>query len=298
MNDAQLSYFLAVYDCGGYCAAASALFTSRQVLSRAVTELEKELGGKLFVRKGRGIEPTPLGTKAARLTRSILADTQKLKSLTNTEPTQISQLESFTMAVAAHGGRGIAFPPQTLSTFLQHELLDYAVTVETLPCEACPHALEGGVVDAVLAMGLLKGANAQGVLVGTRTSYLAVGNDSPLSRKKALAPDDLKGLLVAQPESLSYMLPRVNELCEERGFTPQWTYAGSNIKSLKQFIDNGGAVFASKSSPFATENGSNIKLLPFKPESEMDVPFYCLRSDRGESILTDAILDKLKGFFY
>lgn len=297
MNDTQLSFFLAVYDCGGYSAAANALFTSRQALGRAVTELEKELGGKLFARKGRGIEPTELGDKAARLTRSILADTQKLKALTNTKTPETPQLESFTVAVAAHGGRGIAFPPQTLLTFLQRELENYSATVEALPCEACQHALEAGVVDAALLMGDSQEPPSGGTLVGTRASYLAIGNDNPLARKKSLSIDDLHNVDLAQPESLTYMLPRVNQLCQERGFKPRWIYAGSNLKSLRQFIDNGGAVLASKSSPFATDS-NNVKLVPFDAASSMELSFYCLRSERALGIMGDETLAKLKDFFY
>lgn len=297
MNDTQLTFFLAVYDCGGYSAAANALFTSRQALGRAVTELEKELGGKLFARKGRGIEPTDLGDKAARLTRSILADTQKLKALTKAETPEAPQLESFTVAVAAHGGRGIAFPPQTLFTFLQRELIDYAVTVETLPCEACQHALEAGVVDAALLMADIEEDGVYSTLIGTRVSHLIVGDENPLARKKSLCIKDLHNVELAQPESLTYMLPRVTQLCKRQGFDPRWVYAGSNLKSLKQFLDNGGAVLASKSSPFATDY-KNMKLIPFNEESDMGLSFYCLRSKRALSIMGDETLAKLKDFFY
>ena len=55
----QLKYFLAVADARSFVSAASGLFVSRQAVSKAVGQLEAELGVELFVRDSNGAFLTP-----------------------------------------------------------------------------------------------------------------------------------------------------------------------------------------------------------------------------------------------
>ena len=57
----QLKYFLAVADARSFVGAAGALFVSRQAVSKAVGQLEEELGVELFVRDSSGAFLTPAG---------------------------------------------------------------------------------------------------------------------------------------------------------------------------------------------------------------------------------------------
>lgn len=61
----QLSYFLATLERGSFSGAAAALHLAQPSLSEQVRRLEAELGVPLFVRAGRGVEPT----EAARALR-------------------------------------------------------------------------------------------------------------------------------------------------------------------------------------------------------------------------------------
>lgn len=61
MTIEQLHYVIEIVKAGSISTAANQLFISRTVLSSAVSRLEDELGGKLFVRTSRGIHLTPFG---------------------------------------------------------------------------------------------------------------------------------------------------------------------------------------------------------------------------------------------
>lgn len=73
MDLRQLRYFLAVVDEQGFRAASRALHVSQPPLTRAVHELEEELGVALLARGHEGAEPTPAGKRLVRHARKILA---------------------------------------------------------------------------------------------------------------------------------------------------------------------------------------------------------------------------------
>jgi len=61
MTEKQLEYFKKAYECQNIAEAASALFVSRPVLSRAISSLEEEFGASLFVRDKNGVSATEAG---------------------------------------------------------------------------------------------------------------------------------------------------------------------------------------------------------------------------------------------
>lgn len=59
----QLKYFLTVADARSFVSASNTLFVSRQAVSKAVAQLEQELGVELFMRDSSGAFLTPAGVK-------------------------------------------------------------------------------------------------------------------------------------------------------------------------------------------------------------------------------------------
>lgn len=72
MNLRQLRYVVATADHGTMTAAAQALYVAQPALSRAVRELERELGVELFARSGRGVAVTDMGEQVVRYARIAL----------------------------------------------------------------------------------------------------------------------------------------------------------------------------------------------------------------------------------
>src|SRR3954463_9629798 len=72
MNLRQLRYVVATADHGTMTAAAQALFVAQPALSRAIRELERELGIELFARAGRGVALTESGEQIVRYARDAL----------------------------------------------------------------------------------------------------------------------------------------------------------------------------------------------------------------------------------
>jgi DNA-binding transcriptional LysR family regulator len=70
---AHLRSFLAIVRYGGYHRAAEALHLTQPAVSRHMRRLEEQLGEPLFARRGRGVELTPYGERAAVELGALLA---------------------------------------------------------------------------------------------------------------------------------------------------------------------------------------------------------------------------------
>ena len=70
--------FCSVADGGSFSRAAAADGVAQSVLSRQVSALEQELGGRLFHRTGRGVKPTEFGEALLPRARALLAEADQL----------------------------------------------------------------------------------------------------------------------------------------------------------------------------------------------------------------------------
>lgn len=69
----SLRAFAEVADAGSFSRAATALGIAQSALSRQVSALEREVGGRLFHRTGRGVALTELGVRLAPRARALMA---------------------------------------------------------------------------------------------------------------------------------------------------------------------------------------------------------------------------------
>lgn len=78
MDYATLKLFIDATELGSLSKVATAYGTSQPHISRQIAELEKECGGRLFQRTGRGVVLTELGQRIAPMVRAWLASTDQL----------------------------------------------------------------------------------------------------------------------------------------------------------------------------------------------------------------------------
>src|SRR5919197_2552473 len=78
MDYAAWKLFMDAAELGSLSKVAVAYGTSQPQISRRIGELEKESGGRLFQRTGRGVVLTELGQRVAPKVRAWLASTQQL----------------------------------------------------------------------------------------------------------------------------------------------------------------------------------------------------------------------------
>ncbi|MCW2960532.1 MAG: hypothetical protein JWM90_919 [Thermoleophilia bacterium] len=132
MNTTRLRYFLAICSSGGFGRAARVLHVSQPALSKAMRQLEVEVGVPLFARTGRTMAVTAAGRELARRVAPLVAELSEIPhdlatGRTGTSTLRFASHETFGTAFAArlsaqHGG--VAFehrylgPEQTIDAVL------------------------------------------------------------------------------------------------------------------------------------------------------------------------------------
>lgn len=147
MNLRQLRYIVATADHGTMTSAAQALYVAQPALSRAVRELERELGVELFARSGRGVVLTSAGEKVVWHARIALDAVESIEEL----------------STARGNGRGVelriaatpTLEPELTGRLLPEFARDQpAVRVRVVRCdgrEAVSAALRAGRADLAVA---------------------------------------------------------------------------------------------------------------------------------------------------
>ena len=83
INYNHLYYFWHVYKEGSVVGAAEALFLTPQTITGQIKALEERLQGKLFKRKGRGLEPSELGELVFRYADRMFTLSQEMLDIVN-----------------------------------------------------------------------------------------------------------------------------------------------------------------------------------------------------------------------
>lgn len=104
MNIRQLSYFCSAAETGSFSRAASNAGVSVQAVSKAIGELEEELGGPLFVRGSTGSQLTTLGRALMPYAAKTLVSFQRVEHFAKEatdRPAPRSSTESLEVVIAA-----------------------------------------------------------------------------------------------------------------------------------------------------------------------------------------------------
>ncbi|GAA3149959.1 LysR family transcriptional regulator [Nonomuraea salmonea] len=83
MNLQQLRYVVATAEHRTMTDAARSLYIAQPALSRAIRDLERELGMTLFARSGRGVVVTAQGRRVVKLAQEALDAVHEIEGLAN-----------------------------------------------------------------------------------------------------------------------------------------------------------------------------------------------------------------------
>ncbi|GAA2723370.1 LysR family transcriptional regulator [Cellulomonas aerilata] len=182
----HLRSLLAVVEEGTFTDAAIALRTSQASVSRAVADLEGELGARLFQRTSRGAVPTVAGVRVAAHARRVVDEVDAMARVADVTQAEVrvgyawSALGRHTTALqrrwsGEHPGSALVFVQAGTSTA----------------------GLLEGAADIVVTRRPLDQRRFRCVPVGVETRYAAVAADDPLARRRSLRMSDFAGSTVA-----------------------------------------------------------------------------------------------------
>lgn len=109
----SLRILVAVAEHGSFSAAADALVLTQPAVSRQIGGLEKQLGVPLFRRAARGVTPTPAGSTAVELARSVLGRLDAMEATMRT----FAGLDAGHLRLAAFASANTYLVPEAIRRF-------------------------------------------------------------------------------------------------------------------------------------------------------------------------------------
>ena len=238
MEYAAWKLFIDAAELGSLSKVALAYGTSQPHISRRISELEQECGGRLFERTGRGVILTELGQRIAPKVRAWLASTDELTNDVRTSAgTPIGKVRIGSLPSTAHP------LVSTLHKQLKERYPLIALSVREGQGAQLETWLEDGSVDlAILYRTGASPANGDTYLVETST-YLVSAAGDPLTSRKTVpfsALHNLPLVLFCRPSSWRNHLEQISA---ERKISLTVALEADSL-SLQTHIVSAGGIYA------------------------------------------------------
>lgn len=285
MRIEQLQYIAEVARCQSLSKASQRLHISQPCLSTAITNLEKEMGCKLFHRTPKGTVPTIIGEEVLSIAQSILADFDRLNNFT-----QQQSLKNDIHIAASPAICNSAI--QDISLVINDHLPQMSLYIHEVRSEEIIERLRDRIFSACI-ISLIDHFqsfsedeyfrfNYQSKLLYTDKMVIFAAQDSPLQQAQNLTVADVLEYYHTASQITNRMLlsqythhPTLNSLLNN------CDYNFTDRENIKQLISRGEAVAALPYSymDIRHRNGTFIEssIQPL-PVTDFDIPmtFYLL----------------------
>lgn len=270
MERHQLEYFTAAMEHGSLTRAAAALRVSQPALSRAIKNLERELGTQLFRRTGRAVIPTSAAQQMIVHTRRILRDMSDLATVAAAESGPAGRVEVATTP-------STAIEPMTSAVRrLQDTHPAISITCLQAPnASAAIEAVENGRCEVGLC-GTLTTPSGRHVIaeqLGTTEIMVVVHRDSPLADLSAITAADLRGqpMIIGPPDTTTRTV--FDQLDAEIGGLQSAVEVGHREAIVPMVVAGvGHALLSSAWQRLAEQAGAQVR--PLRPA--VAVPYWLL----------------------
>ncbi|MGC2777693.1 MAG: LysR family transcriptional regulator [Bradyrhizobium sp.] len=237
MNFAAWKLFLDAAELGSLSKVAVAYGTSQPHISRQISELEQECGGRLFQRTGRGVVLTELGQRIAPQIRAWLAGTEQLANDIRTSAgTPIGKVRIGCLPSTAHP------LVSTLYKRLKEKYPLIQLAVREGQGAQLETWLEDGSVDLALLYRTSASPNDDTYLVETSTYLVSAARCSLTSRPTVSfsALHNLPLVLFCRPSSWRN---RLEQISAERNVSLNVVLEADSL-SLQTHIVSEGGIYA------------------------------------------------------
>jgi DNA-binding transcriptional LysR family regulator len=294
MEDHRLRAFCLVVEMKSFSKAAEAKFMTQSAMSHLVRNLEDELGVKLLNRQGKTVTPTPAGRLLYEHARGIL---EGYKSMERDIFLFVSEVKG-PLSIGASATVAAYLLPQVLYGF-SRSYPDVRIELTVANTERILEDLREGTVEVGLTEGNIKNSTAVLEEIADDEIVIIASDENPLSKKRAVRPEDLLSQQFIMPETGSGTREFINDFLHERGINPQGVRIAMTLGSpelIVQTVQAGmGISFVSKWSVFRAIKEGSIKLLNI-PGKKLRRKFYLVTEKSSHSMASKAFQDFIKDY--
>lgn len=275
----QLRYFLSVADNRSFVSAAANLYISRQAVSKAISQLEAELGVELFVRDPSGAFLTPTGVLFYERIRGMIRDLDSLTEQIRNTSNRYCQRIRLAFAIGT-----VSLVEESLLSFRNgRENLELAYSEHSQ--EECYRLLQEHQVD-IMVTGI---RNPSSQFVSEEIIRSPIG----VLLQDAVELEDMEKLDVSDLSWLpigASVDRQIQDYCSKNRIVP--SYQGQDYHRLFSFAKSGQCALLLPKCLVPTDM-SGVKWLPMKEPVYWKL--YCTYSQSAESdILYSFVLDELR----
>lgn len=260
-----LRYFQAIAEELSFSRASRRLHVAQPALSRALKELEQEVGAQLLDRNRRKVSLTPAGAVLLHETGVLLERLdESLRRVRRTAAGEEGELRL-----------GYIGPPtQPFLGRLLHEYRKRYPKVSVHLEERTPERVWEMVVKSRLSVGLTRPVishNASGLqtlLLRNEPLCAIVPSKHPLAKKSTVSWDALANeplIILARREGVS-LHDEVLAGCRKAGFTPRIAHNPSLIGTVLSYVEAGAGIGIATESVILNPQSSALKRVSLKPE--------------------------------
>jgi LysR family hydrogen peroxide-inducible transcriptional activator len=229
----QLRHLVALHETGHFGRAAQATFVTQSAFSASIKELETTLGASLVDRTRRRVVFTPLGVQVVERAKRLLADAEELARL--------AQASHEPMSGPLHLGVIPTISPFLLPRVLPPLRREFPKLKLYLTEDLTGRLIEGlaaGKLD-VLLLALPCDCDAETMPLWRDRFSLAVREDEPLARLKALKPEQLEPERLLLLQDGHCLREHALSACRLSDPMVAEAYQGTSLQTLVQMVDNG-----------------------------------------------------------
>lgn len=271
MNLSQLKYFVEAVSLGSFTSAGRNLFSTPQTISKAISELEKELQVQLFYRKGRQVEPTPVAKLLAHKASEALSCIEDIRIISELHASQKSQRGQLCIALAISPYRGGLELGPCLQDFKDAFPL---IEIESFSNFGgiCKTAVQDGFADVAITIGRFEGDGIECIRLFEIEPFIALSKLHPLASEQEIAIGDLAKYPIAVPSDLGYFYHLLKSYFSERKTTPKFeVIAPSSASHLSFMMEKNGVMYVSNN-PILFETYQGIILKKPVVEDRISLP--------------------------
>ena len=260
MIDPKLETLLRVAEAGSFTQAAKSLSLTQPAASQHVTQLEKELGVRIFNRSEGQLRLTGEGELVLGCAKRMRMLYQNLRQSLRDYP-----LRAMRLSVGITHTAESSLIAEVLAQYCS-EPPGVRLTILTDTINNLYEKLKTYEIDIAVVEGKVHDASFNSILIDTDCLVLAVANESPLAQKSSVTLDELKkenlilrlpssgtrNLFVSHLESNGMSIDEFNIILEV-----------DNIATIKDLIRRGfGVSILAKSACYDEASKGKIRLLP------------------------------------
>jgi LysR family transcriptional regulator, transcription activator of glutamate synthase operon len=255
----QLKYFSEVAKREHVTRSAEKLLVSQSAISRAVTQLEGELGVPLFYRQGRAVVLSPYG-------RLFLEHvTQALSILENGKRSLSEQTgeESGSVSLGFLHSLGIEMVPRLIKEYRRkHPGIQFTLLVQRSG-EMLTKELVAGSIDLCFSVpGMFGQSDFRWNHLLDEKLVIAMPKTHPLAARRSLSMKELSSepFLALSPEHTLRII--FDKVCADASFLPKIAFEGMDVATLRGLIGAGLGIALLPPAPARFAGVVEIKLSP------------------------------------